>query len=108
MFNLLDHLNSIKAANEELTKLLNQSYPGSDQRLLYQALGYCDRMHSRDSYIREKVGKIRRWLVIYFDHKKCFKQENGGDGKVRYEICVLQSLIDDQLNYIISKVPAED
>lgn len=108
MLNLLEHLNSIKTANEELEKLLNQSYPGTDQRLLSQALSLCDRMYSRDSYIREKVGKIRRWLIIYFDHKKCFRQEYGGENKVRYEINVLQSLINDQLDDIISRVPADD
>jgi hypothetical protein len=107
VLNVLDELNMIKSANDQLKKLLEQSYPGTDQRLLRQALDCCYKMQSRDSYISEKLGKIKRLLQIYLDHNKSMRFD-GGHEEVKNQIDVLQSLIDDQLAYLIRKFTNEE
>ena len=107
MLNVLEELNAIKAANDELAKLLDQSYPGTDERLLRRTMDCCYKMQSRDSYISEKLGEIKRLLQIYLDYKKSMRFD-GGHEEVKYQIDVLQKLIDDQLSYFIDKFTNEE
>lgn len=99
MMQLSERLDAISAANQKLTVLLDSSCPGTDKRLLSEALNYCLGMQSKDAYLFEKVTAITELLNIYFNDRKC-TQKDGGPKRVKYEIAVLQSLIDEHIDYI--------